>query len=208
MNADPTMYANPRKTKSTRRLGRVDISALKAAALAIPEAVWQAENEEKPNTYGALVQASHIMFRFVRDIDDWRQSDDMDLWREWRSLIEPVMEAAVAPYGYRSGGYPRIMFARLPAGGVILPHKDGNPAAKWPHKIHVPLYTNEETTFFIQGVGYHLPEGEAVEVNNMDVHAVNNAGATDRLHLIFEYYDRDQPPPEWARPMALAKQDW
>ena len=53
--------------------------------------------------------------------------------------------------------------------------------------------TNDQVTFFVDGVGYQLPEGEAVEVNNMGVHAVENRGSTDRIHLIFEYYDLDQP---------------
>jgi len=35
--------------------------------------------------------------------------------------------------------------------------------------------------------------GEPVEVNNLDVHAVKNEGDSDRIHLIFEYYDPDQP---------------
>ena len=61
----------------------------------------------------------------------------------------------------------------------------------------MPLLTNDKVTFFIDGVGYHLPEGEAVEVSNMAVHAVENAGASDRIHLIFEYYDPDQPEPAW-----------
>ena len=70
------------------------------------------------------------------------------------------------------------MLARMAPGGVIHPHRDENPAAKWPHKIHVPLLTNDEVTFFVDGVGYHFAEGEAVEVNNMGVHAVENRGAT------------------------------
>ena len=31
----------------------------------------------------------------------------------------------------------------------------------------------------------------------MGVHGVENRGSTDRIHLIFEYYDLDQPEPEW-----------
>jgi aspartyl/asparaginyl beta-hydroxylase (cupin superfamily) len=89
------------------------------------------------------------------------------------------------------------MLARMAAGGVIHPHRDANPSAKWPHKIHVPLQTNDKVTFFVDGVGYRLPEGEAVEVNNMGVHAVTNESETDRIHLIFEYYDLDQPEPVW-----------
>ncbi len=38
-----------------------------------------------------------------------------------------------------------------------------------------------------------MPDGETFEVNNLGVHAVENAGGGDRIHLIFEYYDPDQP---------------
>ncbi len=56
------------------------------------------------------------------------------------------------------------MLARMAPGGVIHPHRDQNPAAKWPHKIHVPILTNEGVTFFVDGKAYSMAEGEAVEV--------------------------------------------
>ena len=87
-------------------------------------------------------------------------------------------------------------------GGSIQPHRDANPAAKWPHKIHVPLETNPGVSFVIDGVSHHLEVGEAAEVNNMGVHSVTNAGGTDRIHLIFEYYDLDQPAPAWLDSIA------
>ena len=191
------MYANPRKTSTIRRLGPVDIARLRDAVLAVPESVWDAENATKPNRFGALDATRHIVFRFVSNFRDWRQSHDRPLWPEWKPLLEPVLAAATAPYGYARGGFPRVMLARMAPGGVIHPHRDENPAAKWPHKIHVPLQTNDDVTFYVDGVGYRLAEGEAVEVNNMGVHAVDNRGATDRIHLIFEYYDLDQPEPDW-----------
>jgi len=192
-----SLYPNPRKTETVRRLGAVDVSALRAAVLAIPETIWNAENAAKPNRFDALDRTRHIVFRFVRNFDDWRHSDNHRLWAEWRALLEPVMAQATKDYGYARGAYPRIMLARMAPGGVIHPHRDANPSAKWPHKIHVPLTTNDKVTFFVVGDGNHLPEGEAVEVNNMGVHAVKNEGATDRIHLIFEYFDLDQPEPEW-----------
>lgn len=200
-----SMYVNPRKTPSIRRLGRVDISKLREAVLAIPEAVWDAENAAKPNRFDALDRTRHIAFRFVKEFDDWRYSENFPIWEEWRALIEPVLSQATMPYGYDKGSYPRIMLARMAPGGVIHPHRDANPAAKWPHKIHVPLLTNEKVTFFVDGVGYHFTEGEAVEVNNMGVHAVTNPGDTDRIHLIFEYYDTVQPEPEWLHALVSAQ---
>lgn len=201
MTQDP--YANPRKTTTIRRLGAVDIAALKKAVSSIPEAVWDAENADKPNRFEALDRTRHIVFRFVDSVRDWRGSHDRPAWAQWRDLLEPVMRAAVVPYGYANGVFPRVMLARMAPGGEIKPHRDVNAAAKWPHKIHVPLLTNDKVTFFVDRVAYHLPEGEAAEVNNMGVHAVTNAGDRDRIHLIFEYYDADQPEPDWlARVVA------
>ena len=68
------MEANPRKTKTVRRLGKVDISALREAVLAIPEQLWDAENADKPNRFEALDRTRHIVFRFVSNFQDWRQS--------------------------------------------------------------------------------------------------------------------------------------
>lgn len=187
------MQPNPRKTKSVLELGPVDITALKQAMLAIPEKVWEHENEEKPNKFEALDLTAHIVFRFVRSLDDWRTFDDAPLWREWEPLLGPVIAKAVAPYGYQNGACPRIMFARMPPGGIIKPHVDGSLSARWPHKIHVPLQTNPKASFFVAPNTYHLQEGQAYEVNNMGPHAVRNDGDEPRTHLIFEYFDRDQP---------------
>src|SRR4051812_18475733 len=195
---------NPRKTQSIRRLGTVEIGALRDAVLALPDTLWDAENESKPNRFGALDATRHIIFRFVSNFLDWRDSYERPLWSEWKPLLEPVLEAATAPYSYERGAFPRVMLARMAPGGVIHPHRDQNPAAKWPHKIHVPLLTNDDVIFYVDGKAYHFSEGEAVEVNNMGLHAVENRGQTDRIHLIFEYYDLDQPEPAWLAQMQQA----
>jgi hypothetical protein len=198
------MESNPRKTTSIRQLGAVEIGPLREAVLALPESVWEAENANKPNRFGALDATQHIIFRFVSNFADWRQSYETPLWDEWKGLLEPVLAEATAAFGYQRGAFPRVMLARMAPGGVIHPHKDQNPAAKWPHKVHVPLVTNDEVTFYVEGSGYHLPEGQAVEVNNMGVHAVANRGGSQRKHLIFEYYDLDQPEPLWLAGLQTA----
>jgi hypothetical protein len=199
------MYPNPRKTQSIRRLGTIDIAALREAVLAIPEAVWDAENAVKPNRFETLASTRHIVFRFVSNFIDWRESYERPAWNDWKPLLDPVMSAATADYGYRRGAFPRVMLARMAPGGEIHPHFDSNPAAQWPHKIHIPLVTNPDVTFFVDDVPYHFEEGEAVEVNNMAYHAVTNRGSTDRIHLIFEYFDLDQPEPEWIEPLVKAQ---
>ncbi len=60
----------------------------------MPEAVWDAENAAKPNRFGALDATRHIIFRFVSNFVDWRQSYE-------RPLVERVEAAARA--GARRG---------------------------------------------------------------------------------------------------------
>lgn len=183
---------NPRKTLSVRPLGPVDIETVREDILAIPEAVWDQENAEKPNPFGSLDQTRHIVFTFVSNFGDWRQSYDRPLWAEWRDRLAPLLQRATAAYGYAHGRFPRIMLARMAPGGVIHPHVDANPSARWPHKIHIPIQTNPQVRFYVEPEEYHLEAGQAYEINNMTRHAVRNEGATDRIHLIFEYYDIDQ----------------
>lgn len=202
MSAMPA--ANPRKTAAVRKLGLVDIAALRTAVLAIPEDIWAAENAAKPNRFEALGATRHIVFRFIDSPRDWRGSHDRPAWAPWRDRLEPVLAQAVRDYGYARGVFPRVMLARMPPGGVIHPHIDANPAAKWPHKIHVPLTTNPGVVSFFGGEERHFPVGEAVEVDNLGPHWVRNDGATDRIHLIFEYYDADQPDPDWLAPFLAA----
>src|SRR5262245_32727376 len=109
---------NPRKTTSIRRLGRVDIARLREAVLAIPESMWDAENADKPNRFEALDRTRHIVFRFVSNFHDWRDSYERPLWAQWRELLEPVLAQAVAPYAYERAVFPRVMLARMAPGGV------------------------------------------------------------------------------------------
>lgn len=196
--------ANPRKTSTVRKLGPVDIVALRAAVLAIPADVWNAENAQKPNKFDVLDATHHIVFRFIDSPRDWRNSHDRPAWPQWRGLLEPVLAQAVRSYGYARRAFPRVMLARMAPGGVIHPHIDANPAAKWPHKIHVPILTNPGVVSCFGGEEHFFPPGEAVEVNNLGPHWVRNDGDTDRVHLIFEYYDEDQMEPDWLKPFLLA----
>ena len=205
MNIKRQFPPNPRKTQSVRRLGHVDISALRDAVAGLPEEMWDEENASKPNRFAALDATRHIVFRFVSSLHDWRAFYERPLWDEWSDMLLPVLRQATATYGYANGEFPRGMLARMAPGGIIHPHKDASPSAKWPHKIHVPLQTNDRVTFFIDDKPFCLAEGEAVEVNNMAKHAVENRGSTDRIHLIFEYFDLDQPPPGWAEALWKAQ---
>jgi hypothetical protein len=128
------------------------------------------------------------MFRFINYGDSVFDFHDYPIWDEWKDMLLPIMEQAANALGYKNYCFPRIMLARLPAGGEISSHIDGD-ASHYIHKIHVPLITNSKTMFHVGKKARYLPAGEIVEVNNKRAHAVKNDGDQDRIHFIFECYN-------------------
>ena len=186
--SDTTKYP---KTDFFNHLGTVDVSALIERVKNIPESLWEAENENKPNKYARLNDTCHIIFRFLRssqNVFDFK--DHSVLWDEWKDVLLPIMEQAASGLGYKNYRFPRVMLARMPSGGEISAHSDGD-ASHYIHKIHVPLITNPETIFHVGEQAKHLPAGEIIEVNNKRIHSVRNDGDEDRVHLIFECYNMD-----------------
>jgi hypothetical protein len=131
----------------------------------------------------------HIVFRFP---DSYPQShlgaSYTELWDDWAALLTPVIAAVGERYGFVEWGTSKIMLSSLRAHGQLPPHVDSNPSSLVPHKVHVPLVTNPGVTFVIEGKRYQLPAGRGYEINNLLIHAVENAGDVDRVHLIFEIY--------------------
>lgn len=178
------------KADHFRHLGSVETDALVDRVRNIPDDTWKTENEEKPNKISKLNDTCHVIFRFVEGFRSSFDYYDFPLWEEWKDDLLPIMETAAESLGYEDFRFPRVMFARLPAGGEISPHKD-TMASHYVHKIHVPLITNPQTIFHVGTKSKHLPVGEVVEVNNKRSHAVYNRSDQDRVHLIFECYSMD-----------------
>jgi len=178
------------KTDYFEHLGSADISALIGRIKSIPESLWNAENEDKPNKYARLNDTRHIMFRFINRGGSVYDFHDFPLWDEWKDVLLPIMKQVANRLGYKDYRFPRAMLAKLPAGSEIFGHSDGD-ASHYIHKIHVPLITNSETIFHVGREARHLPAGEIFEVNNKRVHAVENNGDEDRVHFIFECYNMD-----------------
>ena len=178
------------KTNYFNHMGTADVDAVIERMKEIPESLWISENAEKPNKYEALSDTRHIMFRFFDGGDKVFDFDTHPLWNDWKGVLLPIMEKAAQNLGYKDYCFPRVMFARIPAGCEILPHTDDG-ASYYIHKIHVPLITNPKTTFHIGKQARHLSVGEIVEVNNKRKHSVTNDGELDRIHFIFECYNMD-----------------
>lgn len=175
-----------------RDLGPVDSAKLAAMVARVSEETWQTEDGFKENKFNVFHHTRHIVFRFIPRNQDPLEFYAEPAWHAWKSLLLPIMEQAIAPYGFEQPEFPKAMLARLAAGAVIDLHKDGAGSNLVTHKIHVPLQTNPDALFNIGEQARHLELGQAYEVNNVVKHGVTNGGDEDRVHFIFEVFDRAQ----------------
>lgn len=64
-------------------------------------------------------------------------------------------------------------------GTRLIPHQDSPDKIR----IHIPIYTNKDSNWVINGETYHMEPGWAYVVNTSLLHSVINNGETDRIHL-------------------------
>jgi hypothetical protein len=178
------------KPQSIRELGAVDIAVVKDLVARMSESVWDQQDAHKENKFECFHHTRHIIFRFIKGMRDHRRFYSNPIWSVWQDHLLPVMDRAIAPYGFREPTYPKVMLARLAAGEAIDRHVDGGGSNLFTHKIHVPIQSSEQALMLINDQSFHLMEGYAYEVNNLAPHGVENHGSVDRIHLIFEVFDQ------------------
>lgn len=76
---------------------------------------------------------------------------------------------------------------RLTPGSVIKEHSDPDlNADAGTARIHVPVTTNPDVEFRVNGVPVAMAPGETWYLRLSDPHAVANRGRTDRVHLVLD----------------------
>lgn len=102
--------------------------------------------------------------------------------------IRRLIDTAVRPH-FPQCDPVRVQLAELPPGCVIAPHADRNLLTMM-HRLHVPLVTDENVRFIIDRQTYLLKAGRLYDLNNVRVHAVENSGRINRIHLLIDMLPR------------------
>jgi aspartyl/asparaginyl beta-hydroxylase (cupin superfamily) len=97
------------------------------------------------------------------------------------AATEAVTDRLASHFG---GQVAKLMFASLRPGGSISPHHDAPPALTMVHRCHLPVVTNPDASFSVDGQDYRLEAGMIYELDNIRAHGVENRGTTARVHLI------------------------
>ena len=84
----------------------------------------------------------------------------------------------------------RAMFIKLPAKKSIATHIDSGHHLQNCERIHLPVITDQNVKFIINGVVYPMPAGVVCRINNNVSHSVENKSDNDRVHLVMDFVNR------------------
>jgi len=135
--------------------------------------VWDEElRHNKPAKRPALSLFSESIRPALIEVADFFESDP-----RWQKYLSEG----------RRGYFVRACLIKLKAGDMIAMHQDRGHSFAHSHRIHVPLITNDDVFFQIEGMTLNLLEGEVVEVNNRKQNSVINKSESDMVHLVLDW---------------------
>jgi len=180
--------APPHKLKDKiHAIGHVDVSGLCGYLGGKTREEWM-ENALRQQQFAVHKDTESLVLKWCANSSVDSPVETTRHYADCEALLQPVMALIQKEYQYEKPIVRKAMFAKLKAGGEIVPHMDGAIALRMVHRIHIPIVSNEKVHFFIDDVDHHFKVGEVVEIDNTRFHAVRNLGGQDRVHLIIDYY--------------------
>ena len=117
---------------------------------------------------------------------DWKNGEkfnpilkDADLYK----FVDPiVLELEKRARGKAA----RILLIRLDANKNVTEHRDSGDYLNTVRRFHIPIITNENVSYTVNGEKINMKEGECWEINNRKPHSVDNDSSEDRIHLLVD----------------------
>lgn len=178
----------------------VDVSTFKTVVLRQSEKSWCAEmNLQKKiapkrdtNTIYIFKPENPTEYNNIDDIKALRVKI-MRGWSIFAKDAKPIVKSVLKHYP-KGGVIAQLMLARLKPNGSIAEHKDSGPMLRNLHRIHIPIITNPNVRFSVDGELVNMQAGKAYEINNTVKHSVYNDGKEHRVHLILDYIPPNRYP--------------
>ncbi len=169
-----------------KRIGTIDQQHIDDFVSSIPNPdTWEITAAETKNT--ALIESRGMVFRF-QEQDSPTRTDLVISDTENRTLfpaIEPFLDFATSSkYGDELG---RVRISCLPPGACVKRHFDSGEYFETHNRIMIPLTTNPQCVFWLDGKGPYQPEvGGAYFFDNQKYHQSFNRGTTYRMFLMVD----------------------
>lgn len=166
------------------RLFDCDVGDIVAAMPDLSAPIWEA-NPHRQTKHKVHNQTRSIIFEWIDD--GWQPGQPAVVVRSDCSIpaLTQAVYACAAKLNARYGGkIIRLLLAELVPRGRIMPHTDMGAGVVLVHRLHLPVVTNPNVRFFIEGVPHYLEPGGVYEFDNTRSHAVDNASDSPRIHLM------------------------
>lgn len=167
-----------------RYLSIWDYAPLRQRVQALPPERWEADTSRSDH-YAVHAHTRYLPLIYDHDMRHTNVTTH-PLYDELLPLVQPLVDH-VQHWAGQTGYAVRFLLLRLQAGHAIPSHADGGLSLPFVHRVHAPIITNPGVRFTVGGETRHLAEGEIWEINNMAVHAVQNNGCEDRVHLVLDW---------------------
>ncbi len=160
-----------------------DVEAIRDGIGQIPDAKWlESERQQRFDIHGDT--RSLDLIHFFRDENT--KPDYRELYFELQDELKPAVDC-IADYYQNNGFLVRMLLTKMPPGSAIPEHVDSGPALMNCHRVHIPITTNDDVVFMVDGEKKNMQVGEFWEINNALDHSVENQGDEDRIHLIIDW---------------------
>lgn len=140
---------------------------------------------------------------FPPPADDYADGTWCD-WLDTPALAECPYLASIIDTFKEHTTVNLVRVLRLAPGNVVKEHTDptlGLQIEKSMVRLTIPIQTNDQVDFFLNGEPVDMKPGECWYLRLTDPHKVVNAGTADRVNLTI-----DVIPNEWIRSMILEHQ--
>lgn len=118
----------------------------------------------------------------------------LDFDHELLEICDPIIKEVQK---YLPNAEPSlIQLATILPGQKLKWHIDTYLYQQFSNKIHIPLQTNEQSTYevFLEDRTYkkeHMTQSSIWNINNLELHRSVNLGTTPRTHIIIDFIDRE-----------------
>lgn len=173
-------------TVDYKTLFEYDTTILKALLESADALIW-----DKDDYPGRRTETQAIVYVWTEHNDDLFTNIKITLPPNNNPITKEVWKIAnkIASM-YRNPTITRLQLAKLPVGSGIALHADIKHLCLT-HRVHLPITTNPDCIFHLNGTDYNFVENQVIEINNQKLHMVKNGGSKDRIHLICDILEKE-----------------
>lgn len=167
-------------------VGKVDLGELKERIVSLDDSYWKRytkrQEQFKEHKYTEVL----LLMWDLENIETLNVSEKHELFDELniQSFLDRIEPLYKEKYG--DGYFNRVILVKLLANRDITPHSDVGKLTI-PKRTHIAVITHPEVFFVVNGEEKNMKEGEIWEVDNTQMHSVENISDIDRIHFIVDY---------------------